>query len=154
MQQQIIFLAQEGGPGGLFDIGATLPLVAIQFLVLMFLLNTLLYSPLINEVNDRNGYILNNLSRTSELLLEANQLTRDYQNNLEITSQDAQRELLQIQKLQQETLNAEVKFIQSKINNEQVKARETRAWKKKLILRQVKPEIDTLTNAIMTKLSM
>jgi hypothetical protein len=51
-------------------------------------------------------------------------------------------------------LNAEVKFIQSKINNEQVKARETRAWKKKLILRQVKPEIDTLTDAIMTKLSM
>ena len=116
MQQQIIFLAQEGGPGGLFDIGATLPLVAIQFLVLMFLLNTLLYSPLINEVNDRNGYILNNLSRTSELLLEANQLTTDYQNNLELTSQDAQRELLQIQKLQQETLNAEVKFIQSKIH--------------------------------------
>jgi F0F1-type ATP synthase membrane subunit b/b' len=105
-------------------------------------------------VNDRNGYILNNLSRTSELLLEANQLTTDYQNNLELTSQDAQRELLQIQKLQQETLNAEVKFIQSKINNEQVKARETRAWKKKLILRQVKPEIDTLTDAIMTKLSM
>ena len=42
-----ILLAQEGGPGGLFDIGATLPLVAIQFLLLMFILNSVLYNPLI-----------------------------------------------------------------------------------------------------------
>ena len=44
MQQQIIFLAQEGGPGGLFDIGAT-TISRDSILVLMFLLNTLLYSP-------------------------------------------------------------------------------------------------------------
>ena len=44
MNEQIfILLAQEGGPGGLFDIGATLPLVALQFLVLMFILNSILY---------------------------------------------------------------------------------------------------------------
>ena len=43
MNEQIfILLAQEGGPGGLFDIGATLPLVALQFLVLMFVLNSIL----------------------------------------------------------------------------------------------------------------
>ena len=68
---------QEGGPGGLFDIGATLPLVAIQFLILMFLLNTFLYSPLTTHVNDRNAYILENLSRAGDLLLQANQLTTD-----------------------------------------------------------------------------
>ena len=33
------------GPGGLFDINATLPLVAIQFLLLMVILNIILYNP-------------------------------------------------------------------------------------------------------------
>ena len=37
MNEQIyILLAQEGGPGGLFDIGATLPLVALQFFCLLY----------------------------------------------------------------------------------------------------------------------
>ena len=42
-EQFFIILAEESKKGGLFDIGATLPLVAIQFLILMFLLNLLLY---------------------------------------------------------------------------------------------------------------
>ena len=66
MNEQIyILLAQEGGPGGLFDIGATLPLVALQFLVLMFILNSILYNPLITLMNQRNEYILDNLSKAS-----------------------------------------------------------------------------------------
>ena len=61
MNEQIyILLAQEGGPGGLFDIGATLPLVALQFLILMFVLNSILYNPLITSMNQRNEYILDN----------------------------------------------------------------------------------------------
>jgi len=35
-QQAFIFLTDESSRGGLFDIGATLPLVAVQFLFLMF----------------------------------------------------------------------------------------------------------------------
>ena len=34
-------LSLTTGAGGLFDFGATLPLVAIQFLILMFILNTI-----------------------------------------------------------------------------------------------------------------
>ena len=41
-------LSLTTGAGGLFDFGATLPLVAIQFLILMFILNTILYNG--NEV--------------------------------------------------------------------------------------------------------
>ena len=35
----LILSSEINGPGGLFDIDATLPLVAIQFLLLMFKLN-------------------------------------------------------------------------------------------------------------------
>lgn len=37
--------SEVNGPGGLFDINATLPLVAAQFLVLMVILNIILYNP-------------------------------------------------------------------------------------------------------------
>ena len=39
------------GPGGLFDINATLPLVALQFVLLMVILNILLYSPLLTIID-------------------------------------------------------------------------------------------------------
>ena len=63
MNEQIyILLAQEGGPGGLFDIGATLPLVALQFLILMFVLNSILYNQMGGRAGrrglDNQGYIL------------------------------------------------------------------------------------------------
>ena len=38
----LISNSEVSGPGGLFDIDATLPLVAIQFLVLMIILNIIL----------------------------------------------------------------------------------------------------------------
>ena len=56
MDTSILFLATEK-EGGLFDLDGTLPLIAIQFLALMFLLNLILYTPLLNVINDRNQYI-------------------------------------------------------------------------------------------------
>ena len=39
----LISSSEVSGPGGLFDIDATLPLVAIQFVILMVILNALSY---------------------------------------------------------------------------------------------------------------
>ena len=49
MMQSLIFLTlEEIGRGGLFDFGATLPLLMIQFALLTFVLNTILYNPILN----------------------------------------------------------------------------------------------------------
>jgi len=53
-------IASSEGPGGLFDFNLTLPLVAIQFILLMIILNALLYSPLSAVVSERNEFILTN----------------------------------------------------------------------------------------------
>jgi len=81
-QQAFIFLTDESSRGGLFDIGATLPLVAVQFLFLMFILNILLYNPILTVVDERNEYVLDNLSKTSEMLLAATELTLQYEKEL------------------------------------------------------------------------
>ena len=59
----LISSSAVSGPGGLFDFDATLPLVAIQFLLLMVILNIILYNPLLTVIEERKEYILTNLSK-------------------------------------------------------------------------------------------
>jgi len=47
----LISSSEVSGPGGLFDINATLPLVAIQFVLLMLILNAILYNPLLSIIS-------------------------------------------------------------------------------------------------------
>jgi len=78
----LISNSEVSGPGGLFDFNATLPLVAIQFVLLMLILNTVLYSPLLTIIEERKEYILNNLAEASEILTKANELTTYYEQEL------------------------------------------------------------------------
>ena len=53
-----LLLAEAGVPeGGLFDLDATLPLMAVQVVLLTFLLNALFFRPVGKVVEDREGYI-------------------------------------------------------------------------------------------------
>jgi len=91
----LILSSEESGPGGLFDIGATLPLVGIQFLLLMVVLNVILYSPLLTVIEERKEYILTNLAKASELLAEASNLTNQYEQELSSVRKEAQLEKVQ-----------------------------------------------------------
>ena len=70
----LIANSEVSGPGGLFDINATLIVVAIQFVLLMVILNIILYNPLLTIIVERKDYILKNLSKASNLLTEADLL--------------------------------------------------------------------------------
>jgi len=86
------------GPGGLFDIGATLPLVALQFVLLAFVLNSLLYTPLLTIISERNDSIVNNLANASQTLTKANELTTQYEQELSSVRKEAQLEIGKSQK--------------------------------------------------------
>jgi F-type H+-transporting ATPase subunit b len=104
MNDQIFIALAAEEKGGLFDFGATLPLVAIEFLLLMFILNLILYNPLVTLINQRNEYILDNLSKASEMLSTANELTNEYETELKATKKLAQQEIIKSQK------NSKTKF--------------------------------------------
>jgi len=153
MNEQIfILLAQEGGPGGLFDIGATLPLVALQFLVLMFVLNSILYNPLITLMNQRNEYILDNLSKASEMLITAEELTTQYETELASTKKEAQQEISQLKKVQKESFDNELSLSQKSIDTLVGKILENFAAKKETVLAGLGSEIDSLSTQMVTKL--
>ena len=113
----LISSSEVSGPGGLFDIDATLPLVAIQFLLLMVLLNVILYNPLLTIIEERKEYILTNLSKASEILAEANSLTTQYEQELDSVRKEAQLEITNSQKIHKEILEVELNISQKYIDN-------------------------------------
>jgi F-type H+-transporting ATPase subunit b len=113
----IISSSEVSGPGGLFDINATLPLVAIQFLLLMVLLNVILYSPLLTIIEERKEYILNKLAKASEILSQANELTAQYEQELNTVRKEEQLEITNSQKIHKEILEIELNIYQKYIDN-------------------------------------
>lgn len=113
----LISSSEVNGPGGLFDIDATLPLVAIQFVLLMVILNALLYSPLLSIIEERKEYILNKLAKASEVLSQANELTAQYEQELSSVRKEAQLEITNSQKIHKEILEIELNISQKYIDN-------------------------------------
>ena len=113
----LISLSEIEGPGGLFDINATLPLVAIQFILLMVLLNVILYSPLLTIIEERKEYILSNLAEASEKLAQAKELTTQYEQDIENAEKEAQLAIANSQKKHKEILDLELDIAQKSIDN-------------------------------------
>jgi len=100
----------------LFDFGATLPFIAVQFLLLMFILNLILYSPLIKLVNQRNEYILDNLGDASMYLEDAQIMTKRYEEKLASVKVETQQEIEKTQKLQKENFALSLQVVQKYLN--------------------------------------
>jgi len=113
----LISSSEVSGPGGLFDFNLTLPLVALQVVLLTVLLNVILYNPLLTIIEERKEYILTNLGKASELLSEANQLTAQYEQELTNVRKEAQLEITNSQKIHKEILEVEVNISQKYIDD-------------------------------------
>jgi len=68
--------------GGLFDLNATLPLMALQFLLLVAVLNVFFYKPLGKAIDDRDNYIRSNQADARERLAKADALAKQYESEL------------------------------------------------------------------------
>jgi F-type H+-transporting ATPase subunit b len=113
----LILSSEVNGPGGLFDFDATLPLVAIQFIMLMVVLNIIFFNPLLTTIKERNEFILSNLAKASEILTKANILTAQYEQELTRIRKEAQLEITNSQKVHQEILEIELNISQKYIDN-------------------------------------
>merc|ERR1711966_200478 len=136
----LISSSEVTGPGGLFDINATLPLVAIQFVLLMVILNIILYSPLLTIIEERKEYILNYLAEASEKLAKAKELTAQYEQDLE----NIHTEILNIElDISQKYIDSLLKTVLSELLN-----------KKKTALDTLDTSVQALCSEVETKLSI
>ena len=150
----LISNSEVSGPGGLFDIDATLPLVAIQFLVLMIILNIILYNPLLTVIEERKEYILTNLSKASEILAEANTLTTQYEQELDSVRKEAQLEITNSQKIHKEILEVELNISQKYIDNLLDTITKDLLAKKEVALNSLDEIVQSLCANIETRLAI
>ena len=150
----LILSSEVEGPGGLFDIDATLPLVAIQFLLLMVILNIVLYNPLLTIIEERKEYILTNLGKASELLAQANNLTAQYEEELTSVRKEAQLEITNSQKIHQEILDLEINISQKYLDNLLDTITNDFESRKTLALNNLEESVQSLCNDINTRLSI
>lgn len=150
----LICSSETNGPGGLFDIDATLPLVAIQFVLLMIVLNILLYNPLLTVISERNEYILNNLNKASETLSKSNELTTQYEEELNNIRKEAQLEITNSQKIHKEILENELNISQKSIDNLLDTITKDLLAKKDIALNSLDEIVKSLCSSIETRLAI
>jgi F-type H+-transporting ATPase subunit b len=150
----LISSSEVSGPGGLFDFNATLPLVAIQFLLLTVLLNVILYNPLLTVIEERKEYILTNLGKASEILAEADKLTKQYEQELTSVRKEAQLEITNSQKIHKEILEIELNISQKYIDNLLDTIQKDLLSKKNIALNSLDEIVQSLCADIETRLSI
>ena len=133
---------------------ATLPLVAIQFILLVVLLNIILYSPLLTIIEERKEYILTNLGKASEILEEANKLTNQYEQELTSVRKEAQLEITNSQKIHKEILETELNISQKYIDNLLDTIQKDLLSKKNIALNSLDEIVQSLCADIETRLSI
>jgi F-type H+-transporting ATPase subunit b len=102
------FVSAVEGAGGLFDFNATLPLMAIQFILLTVVLTFVFYKPVSKVLDERESYISGNLTQASEKLLTADALYKQYDEQLKNARINAQSIVAKSEKEAKDTVADEI----------------------------------------------
>ena len=128
--------------------------VAIQFVLLTIILNVILYNPLLTIIEERKEYILTNLSKASEILAEADKLTKQYEQELTSVRTEAQLEITNSQKIHKEILEIELNISQKYIDNLLDTITRDLSNKKNIALNSLDNIVQSLCLEIESKLSI
>ena len=138
--------------GGLFDFNATLPLMALQFLALTVALNFLFYKPVTAVLDEREEYIRNSLTTASAALLKANELTKEYEQELAESRKQAQDIIKHSQQEAQQIVSVKIKEAQQEAEKLVAEASAQLNVQKELALKTLEDQVDTLSDQIKFKL--
>ena len=155
MTNLIFLLAQEAATkqeGGLFDFNATLPLMALQILLLMVVLNLVFYTPIAKVLDERDEYIRKNLAEASETLAKAEGITKQYEQDLSQERRESQLIITSAQKEAQEIVAMEIKQAQRDTEALVSEATEQLNTQKEKALLALEEQVNTLSEQIKNKL--
>ena len=145
-------LAMTEGAGGLFDFNATLPLMAIQFVLLTVVLTFVFYKPVAKVIDERETYINDNLTVASEKLIKADELYNEYDEQLKTARVNAQAIIAQSEKEAKDVVATEInqaRLDAAKLIEQTNKELEAQ---KSLALQQLETQVDELSQLIKEKL--
>jgi len=136
----------------MFDFDATLPLMAVQILVLMVLLNAVFYKPLSKALDDRAEYIRQNLAQARERKQKAESLAKQYEQELKEVRRQSQEIIANAQAEAQKTVAAQIQAAQQEVQAERQKAAEEIEAQKAAAFQALEAQVDALSSQIFNKL--
>ena len=145
-------LAMTEGAGGLFDFNATLPLMAIQFVLLTVVLTFIFYKPVAKVLDEREGFINGNLTQASEKLIKADELYKQYDEQLKAARVNAQSVIAQSEKEAKDVVALEISQARTDAANLIEQTNKELEAQKSLALQKLETQVDELSQLIKEKL--
>ena len=145
-------LAVAEGAGGLFDFNATLPLMAIQFILLTVVLTFIFYKPVAKVLEERETSISKNLADASEKLLKADELYKQYDEQLKTARTNAQSVIAKSEQEAKEIVASEINQARQDAANLIQQTNKELEAQKSLALEQLETQVDELSQLIKEKL--
>lgn len=136
----------------MFDFNATLPLMALQFLLLAALLNAIFYKPITKVLDDRDNYIRDNQLGASDRLAQAQKLTKDYEQQLADARRQSQSIVANAQAEAQKITAQQIAEAQQEAQAEREQAAKEIEQQKQQALSALEQEVDGLSRQILEKL--
>ena len=145
-------LAMTEGAGGLFDFNATLPLMALQIILLSVVLTFVFYKPVSKVIDEREAYINGNLTVASEKLIKADELYSEYDEQLKTARVNAQVVIAQSEKEAKDAVALEINQARQDAAKLIDKTNKELEAQKSLALEQLETQVDELSQLIKEKL--
>lgn len=140
------------GAGGLFDFDATLPLMAVQVVLLTFILNALFFSPVGRVVEEREGYVNTTRAEAKKQLAEAENLEAKLKEKLKQARMDAQTLIQEAEQDSDNLYREALALATADANATREKSRREIDAQREKALKQLKGDAEKLGDQIVTRL--
>ena len=148
-----LLLAEAAVPeGGLFDLDATLPLMAVQVVLLTFLLNSLFFRPVGKVVEDREGYISTSLADAKQKLEQVQRLEAELTEQLKGARQAAQAAILEAEQEVDNLYREAIATTEADANRTREKARREIEAQREQAQSQLMGKVDEFSTKIIQRL--
>ncbi|KZR84833.1 ATP synthase subunit b [Synechococcus sp. MIT S9509] len=148
-----LLLAEAAVPeGGLFDLDATLPLMAVQVVLLTFLLNSLFFRPVGKVVEDREGYISTSLADAKQKLEQVQRLEAELTEQLRGARQAAQAAILEAEQEVDNLYREAIATTEADANRTREKARREIETQREQAQSQLMSKVDEFSAKIIQRL--
>ncbi len=144
-----LFGASEGG---LFDFDATLPLMAVQVVLLTFILNALFFKPVGRVVEEREGYITTSRADAKQKLAEVQKLESDLKTQLKEARQAAQKVITDAEQDSDKLYREALALATSEANASREEARREIDTQRDSAMNQLRADADKLGTLIVDRL--
>jgi F-type H+-transporting ATPase subunit b len=145
-------LAMTEGAGGLFDFNATLPLMALQIILLCVTLTFVFFKPVSKVIDEREASINGNLTTASEKLIKADELYSQYDEQLKTARVNAQSVIAKSEKEAKDVVAVEINEARQDAAKLIERTNKELESQKSIALEQLETQVDELSQLIKEKL--